>query len=86
MQVVRISGDGLKAVAKVAELMVADMAVKSCAIAQGHKRRTIKLCDVEQTGDTMSVYFYSSTMATLHAHTLVIVQRHLTHHVSHLCL
>jgi histone H3/H4 len=54
MQVVRISGDGLKAVAKAAELMVADMAAKSCVIAQGQKRNTIKLCDVEQTGDIFS--------------------------------
>ena len=56
MQVVRISGDGLKAVAKAAELMVADMAARSCAIAQGQKRRTIKLCDVEQTGDLLKMH------------------------------
>lgn len=56
MQVVRISGDGLKAVAKAAELMVADMAAKSCAVAKGQKRRTIKLCDVEQTGDPLRMH------------------------------
>jgi len=51
-EVMRISGDGLKAVAKAAELMLADMAARSCSVAQGQKRRTIKLCDVDQTGDS----------------------------------
>ena len=49
-EVARVSGDGLKAVAKAAELMLADMAAKACSTAQGQKRRTIKLSDVEQTG------------------------------------
>ncbi len=47
----RVSGDGLKAVAKAAELMLADMAAKACSAAQGQKRKTIKLSDIEQTGD-----------------------------------
>lgn len=50
-EVVRVSGDGLKAVAKAAELMLADIAAKACSAAQGQKRRTIKLGDVEQTGN-----------------------------------
>lgn len=49
-EVVRVSGDGLKAVAKAAELMLGDMAAKACAAAQGQKRKTIKLSDIEQTG------------------------------------
>ena len=50
-EVLRVSGDGLKAVAKAAELMLADMAAKACSAAQGQKRKTIKLSDIEQTGD-----------------------------------
>ena len=52
-EVVRVSGDGLKAVAKAAELMLADMAAKACSAAQGQKRKTIKLTDIEQTGDAL---------------------------------
>ncbi|CAK0783672.1 hypothetical protein CVIRNUC_006871 [Coccomyxa viridis] len=48
-EVARISREGLQAVAKTAELLVADMAARSLAAAQGQKRRTIKLCDVSQT-------------------------------------
>ena len=48
---VRVSGDGLKAAAKAAELMLADMAAKACSAAQAQKRKTIKLSDIEQTGD-----------------------------------
>ena len=49
-EVTRISKEGLQAVAKAAELLVADMAARSLLAAQGQKRRTIKLCDVSQTG------------------------------------
>ena len=50
-EVARISREGLQAVAKAAELLVADMAARSLLAAQGQKRRTIKLCDVSQTGE-----------------------------------
>ena len=51
LEVARISREGLQAVAKAAELLVADMAARSLLTAQGQKRRTIKLCDVSQTGE-----------------------------------
>ena len=50
-EVARISRDGLQAVAKAAELLVADLAARSLLAAQGQKRRTIKLCDISQTGE-----------------------------------
>ena len=49
-EVARISREGLQAVAKAAELLVAEMAARSLAATQAQKRRTIKLCDVSQTG------------------------------------
>ncbi len=66
-EVVRVSGDGLKAVAKAAELMLADMAAKACSAAQGQKRRTIKLSDVEQTGVVPAHHSTGFARASLHA-------------------
>ncbi|CAL8461902.1 g1433 [Coccomyxa elongata] len=47
-EVTRISGDGLKAVAKAAELMVELLGSKAAKEALSHKRKTIKLGDVER--------------------------------------
>ncbi len=66
-EVVRVSGDGLKAVAKAAELMLADMAAKACSAAQGQKRKTIKLSDIEQTGIVPAHSSPGSARAALHA-------------------
>ena len=45
-----VAGDGLKAVAKAAELMVELLGSKAAKEALSHKRKTIKLGDVERAG------------------------------------
>ncbi len=44
-------GDGLKAVAKAAELMVEMLGSRAAKEALSHKRKTIKLGDVERAGE-----------------------------------
>lgn len=48
--VLAMTGDGLKAVAKAAELMVELLGSKAANEALSHKRKTIKLGDVERAG------------------------------------
>ncbi len=50
MVVLAMTGDGLKAVAKAAELMVELLGSKAAKEALSHKRKTIKLGDVERAG------------------------------------
>jgi hypothetical protein len=50
MKLLAVPGDGLKAVAKAAELMVEVLGSKAAKEAMSHKRKTIKLGDVERAG------------------------------------